>query len=186
MSEYGVFASIVAAAGSLAAAGAAITLAFKKRARWQPPEETVPAAVSRISALIAMIFIALIYVFYQTLGAGLLAFIAVACLIAALYALTVAIKVNTNYSFFYPTRIESDRKLGGDVLTNEAERITKQRGLPQQQLFEDAQGNKDLVWTRSSQSSVQIRSTLSYIGLISFGTCALAAVSLLVATYIPA
>jgi hypothetical protein len=186
MSEYGVFANVVATAGSLAAAAAAITLAFKKRAKWQPPEETVPAAVSRVSGLIAMIFIALIYVFAKDLGRIWLAVIALVFLAATVYTLTVTIRVNTTFSFYYPGMKEEDRKLGGDVLEDEAARIKAEKKINEQQLFTDAQGNKDLVWTKASQSSIQIRSTLSFIGLIAFGTCALAAVSLLVATYIPA
>jgi hypothetical protein len=186
MSDYGVFANIVATAGTLAAAAAAITLAFQKRSRWQPPEESVPAGVSRVSALIAMIFIAIIYMFARSLGPGLLAILSVVCVIAAVGALMVAIYVNTTFSFHYPSDAEADRKLGGNILTEEAARIKKEKQLTEKQLFIDAQGDKDLVWTKASQSSIQIKSALSFIGLIAFGTCALAAVSVLVATFIPA
>jgi hypothetical protein len=51
-------------------------------------------------------------------------------------------------------------------------------------MFEDAQGDKDLVWTKDSQAAVGIRSTLSFIGLIGFGTCSLAAAAMLVIVYI--
>jgi hypothetical protein len=72
MSQFGVFANIVATAGSLSAAAGAISLAFLKRSKWQPPEEAVPAAVPRVSALISMVFIALIYVFGPKMGSTLL------------------------------------------------------------------------------------------------------------------
>jgi hypothetical protein len=55
-----------------------------------------------------------------------------------------------------------------------------QKGITVQQLFTDAQGSKDLVWTKPSQATVSIKSTLSFIGLIGFGTCTLAAAAVLV------
>jgi hypothetical protein len=47
-------------------------------------------------------------------------------------------------------------------------------------MFEDAQGDKDLVWTKSSQATVNLRGTLSFIGLIGLGTCTVAAAAMLV------
>ncbi len=184
MSDYGAFASVVGIAGSLAAAAGAITLAFKKRARWQPPEETVPTAVARVSGLIAMVFIALIYVFAKAIGAFGLAVLAISCLAVTIYALIEALKTNVTYSFYYPNdNNEANRKLGGDVLTPEAAGIMRDKGLPEQLMLEDAKGRKDLVWTKESQARIQVRSTLSFISLIGFGTCALAAASMLVAVY---
>jgi hypothetical protein len=75
--------------------------------------------------------------------------------------------------------------LGGDALTDEATAIKTNQKRSEQQMFEDAQGDKDLVWTKSSQSRVQVKSTLSFIGLMAFGTCALAAASMLVALQVP-
>jgi len=74
--------------------------------------------------------------------------------------------------------------LGGDTLTDEASTIKEQKGCSEQLMFLDAQGDKDLVWTRESQSRVQVKSTLSFIGLIAFGTCALASASMLVALFV--
>jgi hypothetical protein len=184
MSQFGEFAGIVATAGSLSAAAGAISLAFLKRAKRQPPEEAVPAAVSRVSALIAMVFIALIYVFGAKIGLVPLGVITLACLLLALWSLITAVQTNTTYSFFYPERAEANRKLGGDTLTDEASTIKEQKGCSEQLMFLDAQGDKDLVWTRESQSRVQVKSTLSFIGLIAFGTCALASASMLVALFV--
>jgi energy-coupling factor transporter transmembrane protein EcfT len=183
MSDYGAFANVVGVAGSLAAAVGAITLAFKKRTRWQPPEECVPAAVARVSSLIAMVFVALIYVFAKAIGPFILAVLAIVCLIIAMYALIQALTTNVRYSFFYPNSEETNRKLGGSELTPEAANIQKATGQTVQQLFSDAQGKKDLVWTRQSQAEIQVWSTLSFIGLIAFGTCALSSASMLVAVY---
>jgi hypothetical protein len=183
VSDYGAFANLVGVAGSLAAATGAITLAFKKRARWQPPEEAVPAAVARVSALIAMVFIALIYVFARQIGAFGLAVLAILCLIGATYSLIQAVTTNVKYSFYYPGNDEGSRKLGGSELTSEAAQIVRGKSITAQEMFDHAQGRKDLVWTKESQAQVQVRSTLSFIGLIGFGTSALAAVSMLVAVF---
>jgi len=182
MSKYGVFANIVAVAASLASASGALRLAFMKRSKWQPPEEAVPAAASRFAALLAMVVLALLYVFGPSVGQMMLGAITVALFIVAVTCLTIAIKTNIQYSFFYPTTgREENRKLGGDTLTDEAARIRQQQhGRSEQQLFEDAQGDKDLVWTKASQAAVNVRSTLSFIGLIGLGTCTLAAAAMLV------
>src|SRR5262249_11274209 len=138
MSDYGQFANVVGIAGSLAAAAGAITLAFQKRARWQPPEETLPAATARVSGLIVMVFIALIYVFAKAMGALALAIIAVLCLAVALAALIDAIRVNVTYSVYYPKgdgKNEKNRKLGGSAFTAEAEAIRKSKGIGEQQLL---------------------------------------------------
>ena len=174
----------MAIAGSLASAATAIRLAFMQRTKWQPPEEALPAAAARFAALLAMLTIALLYVFAARLGLVGLAITTIVFFLTAIISLTVAIKTNIQYSFHYPsTNSEKDRKLGGDKLTQEASRIRKDRGLTEQQLFEDAQGVKDLVWTKASQSAVTIRSTLSFIFLIGFGTCSLAAAAMLVVLF---
>ncbi len=185
MTDYGEFANLVATVTSLVAAGAAITLAFTKRSKWQPPEEAVSAAVSRIAALMTAIGIAFLYVFASKMQSGALAIVS-ACLFAAtLLAVLVAISVNIRRSFYYPAiRVEENRVLGGSKLTPEAAKIHSERGFTEQRLFEDAQGDKDLVWTRPSQVSVNLQSTLSFIILIGAGGCALASAGALVATSI--
>jgi len=182
MNEYGVFANLVATAGCLSAAAAAIGLAWLRRAKWQPPEETLPAATARFSSLIAMVFIAIIFVFGRRWGVEVLAVLSVAFLLISLYALLVTTRTNITYSFYYPpTGNEADRTLGGSELTPEARKIQKHKGLQPQQLLQDAQGDKDLVWTRESRAEVGTRSTLSYIALIGCGSCTVAAASMLVA-----
>jgi len=181
MTEYGVFANLVGTVSSLVAAGAAMTIAFTKRTQWQPPEEAVPLAVSRMAGLVSMIGVALLYAFSTQMGSLWLAVVTGASFLIAMSSLLVAIRTNINHSYYFPsTRAESNRRLGGDTLTREAASIAKKRGLTQQQMFEDAQGDKDLVWTRQSQAAVHIRSTLSYILLIGAGACCIAAAGTLV------
>ena len=62
--------------------------------------------------------------------------------------------------------------------------LQQKKGFTEEQMFEHAKGDKDFVWTKASQAAVAIRSTMSFIGLIGFGTCSLAAAAMLVAEYI--
>lgn len=184
MNHYGVFAQLVAIAGSLASAAAAIRLAFMKRAKWQPPEEELHKSTLKFAGLFSMVVIAILFVFGARWGQTVLAVLALVLFVIALISLTLAIRTNIKYSFYYPAaRVEANRKLGGSVLRDEAAKIQAEKGLTEQQLFEDAQGDKDLVWTRDSQASVNIRGTLSFILLVGLGTCTLAAAATLVAVF---
>lgn len=184
MNKYGEFANIVAIAGALASTAAAISLAFMKRAKWQPPTEAVSSGTSRLAMLMAMIGTALLYVFGAEIGKAWLAAITVGLFVGGLTSLVAAIFANTSYSFYYPLPpVEKNRTLGGSTLTSEALRIQAQQNLSVQQMFEDAQGAKDKVWTRGSQAKINIVSTLSFIFLIGCGTCSLAAAATLVAVH---
>src|SRR5437016_5409267 len=128
MKDYGVFANLVATAGSLASAAAAITLAFMKRSKWQPPEEALPAVAARFAALLAVIVIALLFVFAARIGLTWLALVTVSSFAIAVFSLVLAIRTNIKYSFYYPAKAtETNRKLGGDVLTEEAAQIQRDR-----------------------------------------------------------
>jgi hypothetical protein len=182
MNDFGVFAFLVAIVSSLAAAAGAIMLAFMKRAKWQPPEEVVAKGTSRLASLMTMVFIALLFAFGTRIGLVLLGIITVAFFLIAIIALTMTISTNINYSYFYPAaKNEANRKPGGSVLTPEAAEIKKTHNQTEQEMFVDVKGAKDKIWTRASQSSVNIRSAISYIALIGFGSCSLAAAGMLVA-----
>ena len=182
MNEYGVFANIVAIAGSLAAAAGALRLAWMKRSNWQPPEESVPDAVGKFASLFAMIIIGFLYAFAESLlGLRGLAWLSFVCFLLALVFLATTIFVNVNYTFESNRDGEVIRVLGGKHLTTEAAEIASDKNQTEQQMFEDGQWDKDLIWTRKSQATFQIVSTISFIGLISFGTTAVAAISNLIA-----
>ena len=183
MTDYGVFGTLVTTAGCLAAAGAAITLSWMKRAKWQPPEEALPKVGARVAGLIAMVMIAWIYVFGASISLQSLALTSGILLIVALIALYVTIKTNITYSFYYPTRAEQNRLLGGNTLTLEASRIAAKEGQSEQEMLQDLQGERDKLWTKASQASINVRSTMSFIVLIAFGTAALAAAAFLVVVF---
>jgi hypothetical protein len=183
VTDYGVFGNIVGTAGTLSAASAAIALSWMRRTKWQPPEEALPKVGSRVAGLVAMILIANLYVFAPSIGSVSLAIVSACLLLIAIIALSITIRTNITYSFYYPKDVESNRVLGGSALTVEAANIVRDHQFSEQKLFSQAQGDKDLVWTKDSQASVNLKSTLSFIALIAFGTAALAASAMLVAVY---
>jgi hypothetical protein len=183
--KYGVFADLVGIAGSLAAAATAISLAFLKRSKWQPPKEVVADGTARVSSLATAVFIGLLYVFGRRVGEVPLGVVAAVLVAVAVWALTISIRTNVRYSFYYPDDgQEPHRLLGGDQLTEEAAGIVKAHKQTVQQLLTDARGKTDLVWTRESRADVASRSTLGFLGLIVAGSCALAAVAMLVSIYV--
>src|SRR5947208_2824982 len=123
MSDVGVFGTIVEVAGALSAAAAAISLAWRKRSRWQPPEEVVPAAVSRFSSLVSMVFIGLIFVFGNRIGLIPLASVTVVLLLVAIFALLRTMDLNIRFAGDYNAQGEQRRVLGGDEYTKEANGI---------------------------------------------------------------
>src|SRR5438132_965532 len=60
--DYGAFAPIVSAAGSIMAMGAAITLGFKGRAKWEPVEEDVAKGPQKVASVVAALLIVLVWV----------------------------------------------------------------------------------------------------------------------------
>jgi uncharacterized membrane protein YjfL (UPF0719 family) len=60
--DYGAFAPIVSIAGSIMAMGAAITLGFKGRAKWEPVEEDVAKGPQKVASVVASLLIVLVWV----------------------------------------------------------------------------------------------------------------------------
>lgn len=184
MTEFGFLSNLVAIAGCLAAATTAIALAWMKRVKWQPPEEVLPKIGSRFSGLVAMVVVALIYVFGKRIGLEMLAVVNLILLLVAIVALSVTITTNVKYSFYYPKgREEKNRLLGGGILTEEAREIAMNKHQSEQEMLEDVRGARDKIWTRSSMAVVNLRSTISFVFLVAFGTSALAAAAMLLAVY---
>jgi len=172
--DYGALKDTVAIAGSLVAAGSAIAVSWTRRAKWMPPEETVPAATSRVSGLVCAVIIGVLYPLRLRIGQVPMLGVAGMSLSIALVALIVSIWVNTAHGFAY----EGKRILGGFRLTDEATAIKVKRRWNEQQLLTNANGNPDLVWTKGSTAAAQIVSTLGFIFLIAAGSIALASVAI--------
>jgi hypothetical protein len=179
--DYGALSGVVAVSGSLIAAASAIGLGWMRRAKWLPPQEAVPGGTAKISALICAVVIGLLYARRAEIGFGPLCWVASACLVIAVVALLASVFVNTTYSFTRRPRGQPlSRILGGWTLTEEAESIRTRRRLSVQQLFENANYQSDLVWTKASQAGVLVISTFGFIALQAGGSVALASAALVV------
>lgn len=176
MSDYGVFANVVAIAGSLMAATAAIRLAWMGRARWQPPEEAVSKGTAKIAALGSAIAIALLYAFgADELGKKGLAITALAAFGLVIVSLALTVLLSTSRTF------EKDGRkiLGGLTLTSEAKDVQERHGQSEQEMLDTVAADK--VWTRGSIAMSHMLATLGFILLIGSGTIALAAIANLIA-----
>ena len=183
--DYGIFKDVVAIAGSLMAAGGAIGLAWMRRTNWMPPEETVSGATVKVSALICSVVLGTLYLERDIIGLKIMHSISGLCLVLTIIALCISIYTNTKYSFVCRTYINKksknpreSRMLGGYKLTVEASRVALERGLSDQKLYENANYDSDLVWTRHSLAMVQVASVVGFIMFQAFGSIALASVAI--------
>ena len=173
--DYGALKEIVAISGSLIAAASAIGLAWVRRARWMPPEETVAGATAKFSALVCAVIVGALFVMKSELGLGMMVAVALFSLAFSVGSLLASIYTNTKHAVF---RRDETRVLGGSALTSEAERIQRERHLSPQQLFENANYKAHLVWTPESRALVQLYSTMGFIALQAFGSVALASMAI--------
>ena len=183
--DYGVFKEIVAISGSLMAAGGAVGLAWMRRAKWMPPEETVGGGTVKVSALICSVVLGMLYLTRDNVGLKAMLSISGLCLVLTVIALVVSIYTNTKYSFVGETYVrrksrhpQKTRILGGYKLTVEASKIALERRMSHQKLYENANYDSDLVWTRHSRALVQVASVVGFIMLQASGSIALASLAI--------
>ncbi len=187
MSEYGALGGIVAAAGSVMAAGSAITLAFKGRASWEPIEEDVPKAPGKVAGLATAVCIVLIYAAArQRPDTGWLVPFCLGCLIAAFFGMCsyiwlVQVHTFTRERATGPRSVVSCNVIGGLWLMPEAKaKIYGRRGPRSvQTFFAGSQYDKDLVWTRASQAAAKLLFLISFLALQVFGSLALASAAII-------
>jgi hypothetical protein len=192
MEDYGVFTNIVASAGTIIAMGAAIGLAWRGRAKWEPSEDDVPKAPQKVAGLLSAVAITVIWASLQEseymsvlskLSLGL-TFAALVCL--CLYAFLVATQTYEQVITKSPKRFDKRNIIGGFKLTENSLHIINEyrtQGKPPpttSDLFKAAAYDPDKVWTRPSRALAKILCILSYVGLIATGTVALASAAILV------
>jgi hypothetical protein len=193
--DYGAFAPIVSAAGTILAMGAALTLGWKGRARWEPVEEDVPRAPQKVASLVAALMVVLIWAQWNEIQyKSTLTKLVIGCSIALIVSLVVYGLLN---GFIYTavrkkkgapadsTETEEIKVIGGLWLTKNArEHVGKPEGqqvpserpsqiLTVQRMFALSEFTKDEVWSRPSQQLTSMLFTLGYIVLIVAGTVAL-------------
>lgn len=188
MSGYGALGGIVAVAGSVMAAGGAITLAFKGRAQWEPIEEDVPRAPAKVAALATAVCVVLIWATArQRHDPGWLVPFCLGCLIATFVGMCLyvwLVQVHTFTAEFATGREHAvPRKvIGGLWLTHRAKKAMLDRPdepIPLQRLFEGAAYNKDLLWSGNSQFAAKVLFLAAFVALQVFGSLSLASAAIL-------
>ncbi|MQA19186.1 hypothetical protein [Rugamonas rivuli] len=180
--DYGQLKDIVGAATSLMAAASAIGVTWLRRAKWMPPEESVPGGTLRVAGLVSAVAIGILFLERQKIGLETMLLIGALAGLFTIMSLTISIYTNTRYSFVYPESSKRGaplkRTLGGHKLTAEAQHISEERRMEPQALFVNAAYDKNLVWTQSSQALVQTASVLGFIALQASGSIALSAIAI--------
>jgi len=192
--QYGVFANLVAGAGSLIAVAGAIGFAWKKRSAWEPVEEDIPNSAQHAAGLFAAAAIAVFWYQVTVSGAlndhdliGYIERLGLATLIGLIvYSLLVATYVYEKPIAISKKTVKSIKIIGGFWLTNEAKRCLVS-GEPKPSTIQDlvlGSASADQVWPRFSRALAKVSFVLSYICLTACGTCLLACAALLISVKI--
>lgn len=190
-SSTGVFASAVATAGSLIAAATAFTLCWKGRFNWEPAEQDVPRASQKVCGLLIGIAIAIMWYRFTRLhtlladdltsysvyfGIAALAFLLIYSLLIGIYVYSKLVVVDPD------NHVGETKVIGGLWLTDHAKAVLRSGPLTIALVFKGSGYNEDLVWSRISRGLAKLLFQLGYVGLVGAGTCALASISLLIAS----
>lgn len=193
--SYGVLAQTVATAGTLIASAGALALCWKGRFRWEPTEEDIPRSAQKFGGLLIAVAIATIW--YRFTQQHLLtadSLISLAIIFAGTgliglitYSLLVGVLVYEKTIVASGTLTVTQKIIGGFWLTAGARQALisgDPRPLSVSDLYKGAAYNPDYVWPRMSRALAKVSFQLAYIVLVAGGTCALAAISLLVSSSI--
>lgn len=188
VAKYGALAPLVSSVGSLVAAAAAIGLAWRGRARWEPSEEDVAAGPQRVGGLVAAIAIALLWATANDSGSDpLLVGLAIALTtvaVLALLAYSYVISTQT-YEVVVVQSRNADPKtqkiIGGFALTPNAKKVAAERTVTTQEILRGSQYDVDRIWTRPSRAFAKLVFVACYLALTVSGTVAIACAAMLIA-----
>lgn len=192
-SSYGVLAQVVATAGSLIAASAALALCWKGRFKWEPAEEDIPRAAQKFGGLIIAITISILWFRFsqeRSLASNDLVNLSIAFGLVGLgglviYSLLVGVLVYVKV-VATNARTTADIKIIGGFWLTAAAKTALASGAPRPMsvgdLLKGAQYNEDYVWPRLSRALAKVSFQLAYILMVAGATCALGGISLLIAS----
>jgi hypothetical protein len=178
--DYGPLSDVVAYAGHIVAAIAAIGLAWRGRTRWEPSEEDLSKGPQKVGALVAAVAIVLVWAAYgEDRAAPGLRVLAVALAVLTLLGLLIYLFLIASMSY---EKIEiSDGKprvvkvIGGYRLTEGARsRLRDRPSLTVQQLFKGSAYDPARVWTVASRALAKLSFVGCYLLLTISGSVALA------------
>ena len=177
--EFGPLTGLVGTVGSIFAAGVAIALTWRGRARWEPSETDIAKGPERVGGLVTAVLIVILFVVTRPQGSvGLLPVLAILLLVVCVASLLA-------YSYITGTNTYDDAKrdrkiIGGFKLTPRAKREMRARKLTEQRFFGTVDFDPDEVWPRSSRSLAKLVFVALYLLLVVSGTVAIAAAAILI------
>jgi hypothetical protein len=187
--QYGVLADVVAGAGSLMAATAAIGLAWRGKAvpGWNSKDEEVPEGAQKVAGVVSAAMIAYEWANLRTPGNAT----TMNHLLLIFGILTVAFLLG--YSFVKGTqtvhatgsKTERVEIIGGFRLTPRALELRDKEGKTIEEIYKGALYDADKVWSRFSRQLAKISVLIGYMGLLIFGTLLLATAALRIAASVP-
>lgn len=200
MDEHGVLGGVVAAAGCVMAAGAAIALGWRGRASWEPCEQDIRSGPQKVGSLVASVGIAVLYVSYRdpesagslvtlVLGLGaatVAALIAYGLMVGVLVYERVVMNPAAPETATRDERVMVESIIGGFWLTASARqemaraRVESREPRTIQTLLAGRSYDPDLVWDRLPRSLAKQSFVLSYLALTACGTLALAGAAILI------
>lgn len=181
--DLGPFATLVATAGSLMAAAAALLFTFRRRAKWEPAEQDVPNGAERVSGLLIAVAIAVLWIQRDAIAAkqfawtaGVVAVVTVVMLL--IYGLFIATLVKDRQVAVAHNKTAIVKVIGGFWFTKAA-KASVDAGQSVQQVLAGVGNDPDKVWPPFSRALAKMCFVLCYILLIAAGTIALTCASLL-------
>ncbi len=176
---FGPLTGLVGTVGSIFAAGIAIALTWRGRARWEPSETDIAKGPERVGGLVTAVLIVILFVVTRPQGSvGLLP-------VLAIFLLLVCVASLLAYSYITGTNTYDDAKrdrkiIGGFKLTPRAKREMRAQKLTEQRFFGTVEYDPDEVWPRSSRSLAKLVFVALYLLLVVSGTVAIAAAAILI------
>jgi hypothetical protein len=190
--DYGSLAPLVKMVGWLMSSALAISLAWRRRAKWEPVEEDVANGPTRVAGLLTAVAVAVVWArLASNAHIELLTRLAISLGVVALVAL-IAYGMITS-AFVYKKILATGRNkteersvIGGFALTEQARNVMRKRKLTVQELFAGASYDHDKVWTRGSRALAKATFAMSYVVLVVSGSIALTCAAVLLLMSSPA
>lgn len=185
--NYGALTDIVATAGSIMSAVAALYLTWRGRAKWEPTEQDIPKGAQKVGGVVTAVAISVIWYWFwyksPDQGAaltGLAIYLAVATLISLLsYGFLVALLTYDEVVAVGPNKTISRKIIGGFLLTPQAKKLVK-KGMTVQRALQAASYEADVVWPRPWRAFAKTVFVLVYVILVASGTSALTAAAIMI------
>lgn len=185
--EFGPFTNLVADAGTLIAVAAALGMAWRRRAKWEPSEIDIPNGPQRVGGLVAVAGLVLLWATYRPAphspGLRVLLIVLVSvCVVALLvYSFLTSTQTYVMVEALDGQRHRTVRIIGGFRTTRRAaEWLRSEHGDSLQRFFEGSAYDVDRVWTRGSRALAKTCFVLAYLLLTVSGTLALAAAAIMI------